>query len=203
MYLRRCLSIGLAAMLLECGVGVSGLERVSPTAPEPQGSAMPMTVDAPSADDGGVLFADNPIDEAGAAAHGGGGRGASGSEAGVASHTTDGAGADGSGDAAPSFADAEGVDIVTVGCPDQATCPTGLVCCATFQDGSVTIGFDEAGAIETSCLSSCPAGTTPLCLSDADCGDAGVCLKEPSISARGACAPATLFPSSLFGDGGP
>jgi hypothetical protein len=194
MYLRRCLSIGLAAMLLECGIGVSGLERVSPTAPEPQGSVTPMTVDAASADDGGVLFAGDPIDEAGAAAHGSGGRGAIGSEAGIASHVMDAAGSDGTAAAATSFTDAEGVDIVTVGCPDQATCPTGLVCCATFQDGGVTIGLVDSGAIETSCLSSCTAGTTPLCVSDADCGDAGVCLKEPAISARGACAPTGLFP---------
>ena len=203
MYLRRCLSIGLAAMLLECGVGVSGLESVSLTAPEPEGSARPRTVGAASADDGGVPLAGDPIDEAGAPAHGREAGGASGREAGIASHAMDGASADGGAAAAMSFADAEGVDSVTVGCPDQATCPTGLVCCATFQDGSVIIGFVDAGAIETSCLSSCTAGTTPLCASNADCGDAGVCYRQPSISARGACGPPGPFPSSLFGDGGP
>jgi hypothetical protein len=186
MCLRRCLSIGLAAMPLACGVGVSGLESVSLRPPAHGGSAEPPILDAASSDDGAGSFGDDPID-ATSPLHGGAGSG----DADVASPNAAANRADGGVAAAGALGDAEAVDLATIGCPDRATCPAGNVCCAQFQDGGVIPAFDDAGAIETSCLSSCTAGTTPLCTSNADCGDAGVCFTPPT-SSRGFCTPTFL-----------
>ena len=112
---------------------------------------------------------------------------------------------DGSATRALSSSDAEAVDLQTIGCPDKAACPASQVCCAQFQDGSVGLAFDDAGAIETSCQSSCTVGTSPLCSVDADCGDAGgICFKEPSTSARGFCTGSItpVFPTFPLADSG-
>jgi hypothetical protein len=173
-------------MPLACGVGVSGLESVSLRPPAHGGSAEPPILDAASSDDGAGSFGDDPID-ATSPLHGGAGSG----DADVASPNAAANRADGGVAAAGALGDAEAVDLATIGCPDRATCPAGNVCCAQFQDGGVIPAFDDAGAIETSCLSSCTAGTTPLCTSNADCGDAGVCFTPPT-SSRGFCTPTFL-----------
>jgi hypothetical protein len=198
MCIRRCLSIGLAAMPIACGVGVSGLESVSLRPPAHGGSAEPPILDAASSDDGAESFGDHPMD-ATPPLHGGAGSG----DADTASPNAAADRDDGAVAAAGSLGDAEVVDLVTIGCPDRAACPAGYVCCAQFQDGGVIPAFDDAGAIETSCLSSCTTGTTPLCTSNADCGDAGVCFRAPATSSRGFCTPIpSILPTFPTGAGG-
>ena len=190
MRLRRCLSIGLAAMLLGCGIGVSGLESVALKPSMQGGQAEPPIRDDASSDPAGQILGGDSADAA-APPHGGGG--ASSVEAGVTNRNTGANPADGAAADEGPLADAEVVDLVTTGCPDLAACPAGYVCCAQFQDGGVIPAFGDAGAIETSCQPSCKAGTTPLCASNADCGDAGACIKASTTSSRGFCAPTSPF----------
>ncbi len=199
MYLRRCLSIASIATLAACGVGVSGLQSVGQKPSDHGGSPAPPSPGGADSDDGGAIFGnDDPPD--GGPAHDG-----AGSVDRSASHDASADHVDESPFAASSLIDAEVVDLQTIGCPDKAACPAGQVCCAQFQDGSFILSFDDAGAIETSCQSSCTAGTSPLCSADTDCGDAGgLCFKDPPTSARGFCTGSVTpaFPTFPFADGG-
>ena len=200
MCLRRCLSVGLTATLLACGVGVSGLESVSLNPPAQGEPVEAPTLDASAFDKGGDTVGKGLAD-ATAPKHAGGG--ASSSDAGVPTDNPSPSWVDAAADSAGSFVDAQVVDLATVGCPDRAACPAGEVCCALFRDGGVVPAFDDAGALETSCRPSCTAGTTALCASNADCGDAGLCIKNASISSRGICAPTSpYYPPFPYGDGG-
>jgi hypothetical protein len=192
MYLRRCLSIGMAAMSLACGIGVSGLESVSLTSTQHGGSPEPSILDAAVAEgdgavfDGAAVLDDNAVDSGVPAPHG---RGAT-------SVDVDGGDAGKAADGSLSLDDAEVVDVETVGCPDRAVCPATQVCCAVLlgDGGAIGIALDDAGALQTSCAPSCTAGTSPLCASDSDCVQSGVCFKEPATSARGFCT-AGFFPA--------
>jgi hypothetical protein len=199
MYLRRSLSIGWTSMLVACSVGVSGLQSVglSPSGDRNSPGAAPAAI----ADDSGALFGSgDPIVDAAGAVHGG----HDAADAGLRRDASP-AHAEGGPGAAVISQDAEVVDGKAVGCPDKAACPAGLVCCAEFEDGSVVLAFDDAGGLETSCRTSCTAGTSPLCSVDADCGDAGgLCFKDPPNSARGFCTAGITptFPTFPLGDGG-
>ncbi len=197
MYLRRGLSIGLLSALASCGLGVSGLESVNGTPVDHGGSTKEPSPSGAGVSGGGSGAFDTgdradsgpsaPADVDAAAPHDGSADGGDGSAATVS---------------VPS--DAETADLEVIGCPDRAACPSGQVCCAHFLEDGAILGFDEAGSLETSCRSSCSAGTAPLCAADSDCGDAGACFKDPPTSSLGFCAGAItpFFPTFPTGDGG-
>jgi hypothetical protein len=194
MYLRRCLSIGLLAAPASCGLGVSGLGSVSET-PHDRGSS---TEPSPSGTgvSGGGSGAFDTDDQ------GDSGPSARADFDAAAPRDASADGRDGSTVTASVPGDAEVADLEVIGCPDRAACPAGQVCCAQPLEGGAILGFDEAGALETSCRSSCTAGTAPLCASDSDCGDAGGCFKDPPTSSFGFCAGAITpyFPTFPIGD---
>jgi hypothetical protein len=177
---------------------LSGLQNVGP---KPTGDGRsPESPPAAAADDSGASCCGDDATDASGPVHGG-------DAAPDAGPRRDASPDHAEGGAAPAIVsrDAEAVDVQGVGCPDKAGCPAGRVCCAEFQDGSVVLAFDDAGALETSCHASCTVGTSPLCSVDADCGDAGgLCFKDPPNSARGFCTAGItpVFPTFPLGDGG-
>ncbi len=195
MYLRRCLSIGLLAALASCGLGVSGLESASGT-PLDRGSSTEPSPSGVGVSGGGSGAFDAPD-------RGDGGPSARADVDAAAPRDARADGRDGSTAMVSVPSDAQIADLEVIGCPDRAACPAGQVCCAQRLEGGVIVGFDEAGALETSCRSSCTPGTAPLCAADSDCGDAGGCFKDPPTSSLGFCAGAItpFFPTFPIGDG--
>jgi hypothetical protein len=201
MCLRRCLSIGLATTLLACDVGLSGLESVSLKPAAQGGAAESPSLDASPPKESGETLGGGSVDGAGPPLTLG--AGSSTADAGVAPvRNTVPNYPDGAVDSASSVGDAEVVVLDTIGCPDRSACPADEVCCALFEDGGFVPAFDDAGGLETSCRSSCTAGTTALCATNADCGDAGTCFNySATTSPRGFCVP-PFFPMLPSGAGG-
>ena len=197
MYLRRCLSIGLLAAQASCGLGVSGLGSVSETPHDRGSSTEPSPSGAAVAGGESGAFGTDDRDDTGPAPRD------DADDAAAAPRDASGDGRDGSTFTVGVQTDAETADIEVIGCPDRAACPAGQVCCAQPLEGGAILGFDEAGVLETSCRSSCTAGTAPLCAVDSDCGDAGGCFKDPPTSSFGFCAGAItpFFPTFSIGDG--
>jgi hypothetical protein len=200
MCLRRCLSIGLATTLLACDVGLSGLESVSLKPPAQGGSAESPSPDASLPKESGETLGGGPVDDAGPPPT----RGAADStvDAGAPTRNTIPNYLDGAVDSTGSVVDAEVVALEPIGCPDRAACPADEVCCALFEDGGFVPAFDDAGGVETSCLSSCTAGTTALCATNADCGDAGTCFNYSATTHPGGFCVPPYFPMFPSGAGG-